>query len=201
MEGMASITVEDDEPGPVDEKEVAAALGAALRTLRKTHGLTLRQLAERCGLSQPFLSQIENGKAMPSLTALHHVARALGTTAHDLLQPQAEAEVSLVRRREGSAYQLAEGATVRFLTSRSARRLEPNEVEYEPGVRTENTGHAGEEAIYILEGRLQVELEGFGRTELAPGDAYLYPATIPHVLSTNERRACRFLIITSPPSF
>lgn len=198
---MAVRTVEDHAPGPVDERQVAAALGAALRRLRKGRGLTLRQLAERCGLSQPFLSQIENGKAMPSLTALHRLARALGTTAHELLHPQAEAEVSLVRRGEGSVYQLADGATVRFLTSRSARRLEPNEVEFEPGARTENTGHTGEEVIYILEGRLQVEIEGYGRIELASGDAFLYPAAVPHVLSTDETRACRFLIITSPPSF
>ncbi|MDE0137587.1 MAG: helix-turn-helix transcriptional regulator, partial [bacterium] len=57
---------------PVDGDAVAASLGAALRRLRKAQGLTLQQLASRCGLSQPFLSQLENGKAMPSLMALHY---------------------------------------------------------------------------------------------------------------------------------
>lgn len=191
-----------DAPDLADERAaVAVALGDALRKLRKAQGLTLRQLTARCGLSQPFLSQIENGKAMPSLLALHHVAQALGATAYELLQPQAGTEVSLIRRGEGDVYQLTEGATVRFLTSRSARRLEPNEVVFEPGVRTENSGHAGEEVIYILEGRLRVQLEGYDGVELGPGDAYLYPASIPHTMSTDDRRACRLLVITSPPSF
>ena len=38
--------------------------------------------------------------------------------------------------------------------------MEPNEVEFDPGVGTVNTGHEGEEVIYVLEGCLRVELEG-----------------------------------------
>lgn len=202
MSVMKVRTTEENDLGLVDERaEVAVALGAALRKLRKAQGLTLRQMTARCGLSQPFLSQIENGKAMPSLLALHHVAQALGATAYELLQPQAGTEVSLVRSDEGEVYELTEGARTRFLTSRSARMLEPNEVVFEPGIRTENSGHAGEEFIYILEGRLRVDLEGRGGVELGPGDVYLYPASIPHALSADDSRACRFLVITSPPSF
>ena len=201
MAVMAVRTIAGQAPPAVDEEAVASALGTALRTLRKAQGLTLRQLADRCGLSQPFLSQLENGKAMPSLIALHNVAQALGATAHGLLQPQRKPQVSLIRRGEGEVYELTEGATTRFLTRGRSQLIDPSEVNFEPGVRTENAGHAGEEMLFVLEGRLQVDLEGFGSVELTPGDIYLYPATVPHVMSTNEHQTCRVLIITSPPSF
>ena len=189
------------ETQPVDGEAVATTLGAALRRLRKAQGLTLQQLAKRCGLSQPFLSQLENGKAMPSLMALHNVAQALEATAHSLLQPRERLEVSLVRDSEGDSYELTEGGSVRFLTRGDAHLMEPNEVTFVPGAGTVNTGHEGEEVIYVLEGRLRVELEGSDPVQLASGDVYAYPATIPHTMRAEGRAGCRFLVVTSPPSF
>lgn len=190
-----------NETRPVDGDAVAASLGAALRRLRKAHGLTLQQLATRCGLSQPFLSQLENGKAMPSLMALHHVAQALETTAHSLLQPEERWDISLVRRGEGESYQLVEGASVRFLTRGGSHLMEPNEVEFEPGAGTVNDGHEGEEVIYVLEGCLKVEIEGSDTMELAVGDVLTYPAMTPHTMTAAGQAGCRFLVVTSPPSF
>lgn len=186
---------------PLDGGEVAVTLGVALRRLRKAQGLTLQQLASRCGLSQPFLSQLENGKAMPSLLALHKVAQALETTAHSLLLPQERLGTSLVRRGEGETYQLVEGASTRFLTQGGAHLMEPNEVEFEPGARTVNAGHEGEEVLYVLEGCLRVELTGSSPVELSRGDVYTYPATIPHTMAAVGSAGCRFLVVTSPPSF
>ena len=198
---MSDAALAPDGARHVDGEAVAATLGAALRRLRKSQGLTLQQLATRCGLSQPFLSQLENGKAMPSLMALHHVAQALETTAHSLLQPQERLDISLVRRSEGETYQLEEGASVRFLTRGGSHLMEPNEVEFDPGAGTVNAGHEGEEVIYVLEGRLRVELEGSLPVELARGDVYTYPATIPHTIAAAGQEGCRFLVVTSPPSF
>ena len=97
-------------------------LGPTLHTLRNAAGLTLDHLAATADLSQSFLSQIENGRALPSLLALHRIAHALGTTTYDLLQPAAVPS-SLVRRSEGRRFALADGATVRWLTAGTDRRL------------------------------------------------------------------------------
>ena len=198
---MTDAAAAGTETRPIDGDAVAATLGTALRRLRKAQGLTLQQLASRCGLSQPFLSQLENGKAMPSLMALHNVAQALETTAHSLLQPQERLDVSLVRHGEGETYQLVEGGSVRFLTRGGSHLMEPNEVEFEPGARTVNAGHEGEEVIYVLEGSVRMELEGSPPVELARGDVYTYPATIPHTIAAAGSGGCRFLVVTSPPSF
>jgi len=185
----------------IDGDEVAASLGTSLKQLRKSRGLTLQQLADMCGLSQPFLSQLENGKAMPSLLALHEVARALDTNAHDLLEPRGEMSISLVRAGDEASYQLTEGASVRFLVHGASHRMEPNEVEADPGASTSHIGHAGEEMVYVLAGRLKVEVDGSPSVELGVSDAYTFPATLAHNVAVVGAERSRFLIISSPPSF
>ena len=125
--------------------------------LRLAAKLTLHDLAERCGLSQPFLSQLENGKSLPSLLTLHRIAGALGTTAHELLVPSDRDAVSLVRFAESSKFQLGEGSSVRFLVSGPHRKLEANEVTARPGAaQDQHLQHPGEEFVYLLEGAVEV---------------------------------------------
>jgi transcriptional regulator with XRE-family HTH domain len=175
-------------------------LGPAVRRLRRAAGLTLVELAEQSGLSQPFLSQIETNQAMPSLLALHRVAVALGTSTHALLEPTPQ-EFSLVRAKDGRRFALADGATVRFLVSGAGHRMEPNEVVAAANVTMEHsTSHLGEEVVYVLEGSVTVSVEGAGEVTLHPGDTYAYPSLNEHNWRSGDQGA-RFVIITSPPSF
>lgn len=161
--------------------------------------MTMQGLADRCGLSQPFLSQIENSRAMPSLFALHRVAQALGTTTVALLDP-AVSEVTLVRADEGEAFFLAEGASTRFLTPGEGHRLEANETVAEPNISSEVIVHEGQEVVHVLDGSVEIRLEGRDPIRLDPGDTVLYPSTTPHQWVSGDA-GVRFLIITSPPSF
>ncbi|MGW2620835.1 helix-turn-helix domain-containing protein [Streptomyces sp. NPDC001500] len=68
-----------------DHKEQPLRVGAAVRRRRRSLELTLAVVAERSGLSVPFLSQIENDRARPSTSSLEKVADALRTTAVELL--------------------------------------------------------------------------------------------------------------------
>ncbi len=60
-------------------------LGAAVRDLRQTHGLTLRALAKKASVSERFLVQLEAGEGNISVARLEDVAEALGTTGAVLL--------------------------------------------------------------------------------------------------------------------
>ncbi len=183
-----------------DETEIAPQLGPSLRRRRKAAGLTMKQLAEECDLSQPFLSQIENSRAMPSLIALHRVAQALKTTTVALLEHSYSA-ITLVRNGEGERFVLADGATTRFLTPGEGHRLEANESTAAPGVAMSHSiVHDGQELIRVLEGELTVHLEGEDPVVLETGDTMSYPAVTPHRWSSGDAGA-RFLIVSSPPSF
>ena len=62
-----------------------SAVGAAVRKLREGRGLSRRELAAKSGVSERFLAELEAGQGNISLARLYDVARALGTSAGELL--------------------------------------------------------------------------------------------------------------------
>jgi transcriptional regulator with XRE-family HTH domain len=72
------------------------ALGAFIRSKRKLANLSLRQLAERTKLSNPYLSQIERGLHQPSVRVIRLISDALNLPAHTLL-----AQAGLLHHRDG----------------------------------------------------------------------------------------------------
>lgn len=67
-------------------------LGERLRQLRKDKGMTLQQLAAEAGVSQPFLSGLENGDKQPRLQTLESISIALDAPIHLLLDPEVRPE-------------------------------------------------------------------------------------------------------------
>jgi transcriptional regulator with XRE-family HTH domain len=61
------------------------ALGAFIRDKRKMANLSLRQLADRTKLSNPYLSQIERGLHQPSVRVIRLISDALNVSAESLL--------------------------------------------------------------------------------------------------------------------
>jgi len=61
------------------------ALGAYIREHRQRANLSLRQLAEKASLSNPYLSQVERGLHQPSIRALRAISDALNLSAETLL--------------------------------------------------------------------------------------------------------------------
>ena len=57
-----------------------------LKRLREQHGLSVRALAHKAKMSYTYVSNVENGKADPSLSVLKRLAAALGITASELIQ-------------------------------------------------------------------------------------------------------------------
>jgi transcriptional regulator with XRE-family HTH domain len=77
----------DDAPRRVTDSWNAQmkALGAFIRSQRKLANLSLRQLADRTTLSNPYLSQIERGLHQPSVRVLKLLSGALNVSAETLL--------------------------------------------------------------------------------------------------------------------
>jgi transcriptional regulator with XRE-family HTH domain len=61
-----------------------STLGEFLRDQRKSAQLSLRQLAEQAGVSNPYLSQIERGLRKPSADILQQIAKGLRISAEQL---------------------------------------------------------------------------------------------------------------------
>ena len=178
----------------------ALDLGARLRAERLRQGMSLREMARRLGMSASALSQIETGKARPSVSKLFDIVNLLGVSVDGLLaggdgppagaapdpvRPGHEGFFSLQRAGGHEAIELESGVVWRRLTAGSFPGVEFLHVEYRPGACSSREGafmrHAGQEFGYLLSGRLRVDV-GFDRHELGPGDSISFPATTPHRL-------------------
>lgn len=62
----------------------ASDIGSFIRTQRETAQVSMRQLAERAGVSNPYLSQVERGLRKPSADVLNQIAKALRVSAEVL---------------------------------------------------------------------------------------------------------------------
>jgi transcriptional regulator with XRE-family HTH domain len=179
-------------------------LGRLIRAERLGQGLGLREMARRLGISASALSQIETGKAQPSVSTLFDIVNLLGVSVDGLLaggdgQPADggrqvvvgrghEGFFSLQHDGEHESLELGSGVVWTRLTAGSFPGVEFLLVTYQPGACSSHEGgfmrHAGQEFGYLLSGRLRVDV-GFERHQLGPGDSISFPATTPHRLSND----------------
>src|ERR687889_1474030 len=76
-------------------------IGPRIRALRDASGLSLRDLADRSGVSAPMLSQVERGETSPTLATATRIAAGLDLRLSQLLRLDEGGTVSVVRAGEG----------------------------------------------------------------------------------------------------
>ncbi|HEY0516050.1 MAG TPA: helix-turn-helix transcriptional regulator, partial [Solirubrobacteraceae bacterium] len=77
-----------------------AVVGVRLKALREASGMSLRDLAERSGVSAPMLSQVERGETSPTLTVAARIAAGLDLRLSQLLRLDEQGAVTVVRARD-----------------------------------------------------------------------------------------------------
>jgi len=166
-----------------DEAAANRRLGAYIRRIRHARAMTLVQLADATALSHPFLSQLERGLALPSLSSLRRIAVALQTSPIELIAgsdpPSSDAVAVEVHRRDEEAVDESFGAGAARMLIHGARPLHPLEVQganTEPG---ETFVHSEDEFAYVVEGEVVFELDG-ERTHLRAGDSAYYAGGVTH---------------------
>lgn len=190
-----------DEAEPAREDEaVLQRIGAAIRAHRTAAGLSMRELAARAGMSQPFLSNLENARAMPSVATLYRLANALGTGPHEFLPSQSH-PVVVVRHGEGlrSPVDDAPGAPESTLVAGAPGRIiEAHTFDVGPGTAIGDWfEHDGEDFVMVVEGSLVVEF-GDGRTvELSAGDTMWHVSELAHRWRTPAAAGARVLLVNA----
>ena len=87
-------------PSSAPEVTTNVDVGERLRVIRSMRRRTLRDVAERAGLSESFLSQVERGRSSASIASLRRIAEALGISIADLFQPGGLTEPRVLRRED-----------------------------------------------------------------------------------------------------
>ncbi len=173
-------------------------LGKAIRERRLARDLTLVELAAEVDLSQPFLSQVENGRARPSMTSLYKIAHSLGTTPQAFFGGPTGStnEPTLTRAGEETAVQVTGTAAESICHLKLAGTAPFHVLEFEglPAAFLDYWEHDGFEALYVIEGTVDVDLDGEVST-LSAGDFLSYPSRLPHRLRSASKRKARVLLI------
>ncbi len=196
-------------PDPVaPSPEESVAIGFHLRRERRLRKLLLKDVADATGLSVSLISKIETNKVSPSLSTLHKVAKALGTSVSALFAIE-ETIAQVVSRPEqrpiaGRVQTMREwdGIEAEIMVPYAAGRLLEGFVFImQPGGHSGGLlQHEGEECGYVLSGKLELTVGGT-RHELNPGDSFFFPSSIPHAYSNPGKSIARVLWINTPPTF
>ena len=151
--------------------------------------LSLRDLAERCGVSAPMLSQVERGETSPTLQVATRIARGLELRLSQLLRLDEDGAVSIVRsgeRRTGPETDRGGGHLYEILTPPlPGQRAELSRHTLVPGAVTGGHGDppmhepGSRETALVQEGALVLHCDGAAHA-LAAGDCVTFDADLPH---------------------
>jgi len=166
---------------------IGDSLGPRIKALREAMSLSLRDLADRSGVSAPMLSQVERGETSPTLQVATRIARGLELRLSQLLRLDEDGAVTVVRgseRRKGPSG--AKGHRYEILTpplpgqraELSRHRLTPGAVTGGPGDPPMHEPGSRETAL-VEAGEVVLACDG-ERYELAAGDCVTFDADLPH---------------------
>jgi len=189
----------------IREKNLEVAIGREVRGFRRTHGITVADLAKTTGLSIGMLSKIENGMTSPSLTTLQVLANALSVPITSFFH-------SFEEKRESVFVKAGTGVAADRSGTRAGHQYNllghlganSSGVIVEPYLITLNAEsdtfpdfqHDGAEFIYMLEGKVQY-CHGDNVYELEAGDSLFFDADAPHGPTKLMELPARYLSIIS----
>jgi len=176
--------------------------GHRIKARRKELRLSLRELAERVGLTASFLSQVERDLASPSIASLRKISDALEVPIfYFLVEPDAKSPV--VRRNKRLKLTLPDShLSYELLTPDLNRKMEVFMAEVKPGddnIAMPLRQHT-EECIYVLQGQLEIRL-GEDVYLLGPGDSVYFEGRLLRGLAARGDGTLRFISAITPPIF
>jgi transcriptional regulator with XRE-family HTH domain len=178
---------------------MAIDVGARLRTVRTTFGMSQRELARRAGVTNGMISLIEQNRVSPSVGSLKKVLDGVPMTLAEFFTldltaaPQAffgVEELAEVGNPEVSRRLVA--------AKRPARQLAVLHERFAVGAATGEQGPArGEEGGIVVRGRIEITVGGTTRI-LGPGEAYYFSRQLPHRFRNVGREVCEIVSASAP---
>lgn len=187
-----------EQNAPPESLDRGALIGARLRQRRIELGMTARELARRVDCSPSLISQVERGRAVPSVSTLWALVTALRISMDRLFDPAQEGPAGsgdaataaadsvtgpVLRRYARPRITLERGVVWERLTAAAEKDIEFLEVCYPVGQSVPEAEHAiqhtGQEYAVIIEGALSTQI-GFEQYVLEEGDSLTFDSAIPH---------------------
>jgi transcriptional regulator with XRE-family HTH domain len=203
--GAIRIFIMGEERDPIRELK----LGEKIKNLRSSMHLSLKEVAEKTGLTEPVLSQIENDIVPPTIAALAKISRSLKVELGYFFQKDLfGGEVEVVRRDERKIVrrQRRLGSTPLSYSYQSLayrktqRNMQPFLIEFDIDIQEElpSLSHEGEEFLYLLEGELEFRTDK-ETVILHEGDSLYFDSQISHALYGRGKKKPKAIVVIFTP--
>lgn len=183
-------------------------LGSRIKKWREAQGVTRAEVARAAGLSEAFVTALEEDNLCPSIGPLQKVAHALKVRLGTFMDDQVTRDPVISRENEREidiTMQLARDKRAAFrycslAKGKSDRAMEPFFIEISPEPPEDRTlsAHQGEEFILVVRGRLQV-VYGKETFVLEPGDTIYYNSAVPHYVGAEGATAASIYAVLYYP--
>jgi transcriptional regulator with XRE-family HTH domain len=178
-------------------------VGARLRSVRLSFGLSQRELARRAGVTNGLISLIEQNRVSPSVSSLKKVLDGIPMALAEFFT----LDLSGAAQAFFGADELVElgnaEVSLRLVAAqRAGRQLTLLHQRYAAGAATGEDPPAprGEEAGVVIRGRIELTVGGTTRV-LGPGEAYYFASQLPHRFHNVGREACEIISACTPATF
>lgn len=178
------------------------AVGSRVRALRDSMGLSLRDLADRTGVSAPMLSQVERGETSPTLAVAGRIAAGLELTLSQLLRLDEGEHVVTVRDGEGRTRKRGGHRVEELTPPHPGQRADVSRHLLDPGSSTGGPSdpplhEAGaRETALVLAGELTLVVDGHSHA-LVAGDAVTFDADVTHHFENRGAGPAEFVAVVA----
>jgi len=179
--------------------------GDKVRTVREKRGLTLREVAEKVGVSESMVSQIERNRVSPAIDTLLALADALDIDLEYLFADyRRERSVHIVKAKNRATFSKP-GVLYQRLAQLEGLvpgmdGIEAYQIDLEPGAKTgsDQYGHVGSELGLVVEGHAELTV-GRQSYSLESGDSAGFASDFPHILRNVGEKPLRLFWVITPP--
>jgi transcriptional regulator with XRE-family HTH domain len=182
---------------------LSAALGRRLKELRGLRSWSLDKMARASGVSRSMLSQIERGRANPTVVVSFRIARALGVSISELLEGPETTSFSVIRGDDlAYLFRADPQRTIRTLSPLSLEKdVEFYQLRLAPGGELRSAPHfrGTRELLTVQKGRVRLEA-GTQAEDLGPGDSAAYRGDLPHAIVNLGRTPAIIFLVDIYPS-
>lgn len=179
-------------------------IGARLRHARLLAGVRMRELAAKVGCTEGMISKIENAKVVPSLPMLQRLVEALGRDLPSFFGSDPDTPGVVLRagqRPLATTDPIRDGRGVhyeRLVPFGAGNLLEGNIHVVEPGgIKHDPITHQGETVGYVIQGSLELSIEGTTYT-LHAGDSFFFKNHLTNSYRNVGAREARVLWVNTP---
>src|SRR5271157_3419918 len=183
------------------EQQEAITPAQNLRAAREKRGFSIQELAQKTGIAQSELEQVEAGQIMLPLGQVIKLSKVLSLKMADMISIGDKA-FTIVRagersevQRFGRAKQASHGYEyVSLAPGKKDRLMEPFLVTLHPASSDEPSSHDGQEFIYVLDGEMEVIVDD-ARDVLKPGDSIYYDSSTTHLVRAHGDKPAQILAV------